>query len=48
MVVTHCGLGVLRELANEKLSDNDVAGTIITIAKVAEEVMGGTSGALYS
>ncbi|KAF8659843.1 hypothetical protein AX16_001728 [Volvariella volvacea WC 439] len=50
-----CGLtlkagaeGVLAELSKGNLKGSDVVGSVIAIAKVAEEAMGGTSGALYS
>ncbi|TFK75036.1 dihydroxyacetone kinase 1 [Pluteus cervinus] len=50
-----CGLtlktgaeGVLQQISQGKISGNDVVGSIIAISKVAEEAMGGTSGALYS
>ncbi|KAH7927347.1 dihydroxyacetone kinase [Leucogyrophana mollusca] len=50
-----CGLtlqdgatGVLKELEKGTVTGNDVVGSVIAIARVAEETMGGTSGALYS
>ncbi|EGN96653.1 hypothetical protein SERLA73DRAFT_111299 [Serpula lacrymans var. lacrymans S7.3] len=50
-----CGLtlkagasAVLKELANGTVTGDDVVGSAITVARVAEEAMGGTSGALYS
>ncbi|KAG6832675.1 hypothetical protein H0H87_000857 [Tephrocybe sp. NHM501043] len=50
-----CGLtlkagaeAVLRKLAEGKVDGADLGGSIIYIAQVAEEAMGGTSGALYS
>ncbi|KAH7914593.1 Dak1 domain-containing protein [Hygrophoropsis aurantiaca] len=50
-----CGLtlkdgatGVLKELEKGNVTGDDVVRSIITIAHVAEESMGGTSGALYS
>ncbi|KAI6149802.1 Dak1 domain-containing protein [Pisolithus tinctorius] len=50
-----CGLtlkdganGVLKALEEGKVSGEDVIGSMIAISKVAEEAMGGTSGALYS
>ncbi|KAF5336703.1 hypothetical protein D9758_015092 [Tetrapyrgos nigripes] len=50
-----CGLtlqsganAVLSSISSSLISGSDVVGSIIQIAKVAEEKMGGTSGALYS
>ncbi|KAH7890741.1 Dak1 domain-containing protein [Phlebopus sp. FC_14] len=50
-----CGLtlkdgasGVLKALEDGTVSGEDVVDSVITISKVAEEAMGGTSGALYS
>ncbi|KAI0766592.1 dihydroxyacetone kinase [Trametes elegans] len=50
-----CGLtlkagasGVLRNIKSGRITGDDVVGSIIAIAQVAEEDMGGTSGALYS
>lgn len=50
-----CGLtlkagatAVLKEVEEGRISGSDVVGSIIAISKVAEEQMGGTSGALYS
>lgn len=50
-----CGLtlkdganGVLKALKEGKVSGEDVVGSVIAISKVAEEAMGGTSGAFYS
>ncbi|EJD07701.1 dihydroxyacetone kinase [Fomitiporia mediterranea MF3/22] len=50
-----CGLtlkagaeGVLKEIDNGTITGSDTIGAILTIAKQAEEQMGGTSGALYS
>ncbi|PPQ64770.1 hypothetical protein CVT24_007856 [Panaeolus cyanescens] len=39
---------VLGKIQNGQISGENVAQLVITIAKVAEEAMGGTSGALYS
>ncbi|EPT00901.1 hypothetical protein FOMPIDRAFT_1023465 [Fomitopsis schrenkii] len=50
-----CGLtlqdganGVLKALQSGSVSGQDVVGSVIAVSKVAEEKMGGTSGALYS
>ncbi|GLB43410.1 putative dihydroxyacetone kinase [Lyophyllum shimeji] len=50
-----CGLtlkagaeAVLKKLSDGRIDGNDLVGSIITVAQVAEEAMGGTSGALYS
>jgi len=50
-----CGLtlktgasAVLKEIDTGKISGDDIVGSIITVSRVAEEQMGGTSGALYS
>lgn len=50
-----CGLtlkdgaqAVLREVETGRISGEDVVGTMIAVSRVAEEQMGGTSGALYS
>ncbi|KAF9269147.1 dihydroxyacetone kinase [Marasmius fiardii PR-910] len=50
-----CGLtlkagaqGVLSKINDGSISGKDVIGSVIGISQVAEEVMGGTSGALYS
>jgi dihydroxyacetone kinase len=50
-----CGLtlsagasGVLEDLNQGTITGEDVVNSVITISKVAEEKMGGTSGALYS
>ncbi|TCD71862.1 Dihydroxyacetone kinase 2 [Steccherinum ochraceum] len=50
-----CGLtlkdgaqSVLREVEAGRISGDDVVGSMIAISRVAEEQMGGTSGALYS
>ncbi|KAG5725447.1 Dihydroxyacetone kinase 1 [Termitomyces sp. T112] len=50
-----CGLtlkagaeAVLQKLSKGKIDGHDIGGSIIAIAQVAEETMGGTSGALYS
>ena len=39
---------MLNELAEGKITGNDLIGSMITIAQVTEEAMGGTSGALYA
>ena len=36
------------DIKSGKVSGNDVVGSMIAISKVAEEQMGGTSGAIYS
>ncbi|KAG6908783.1 hypothetical protein DXG01_003312 [Tephrocybe rancida] len=50
-----CGLtlkagaeAVLKKISEGKINGEDLGGSIITVAQVAEEAMGGTSGALYS
>ncbi|KAG1746664.1 Dak1 domain-containing protein [Suillus paluster] len=50
-----CGLtlkggatAVLGALSNNSITGNDVLGSVITISRIAEDAMGGTSGALYS
>ncbi|KAH9840217.1 dihydroxyacetone kinase [Rhodofomes roseus] len=50
-----CGLtlkdganGVLKALESGQITGEDVVGSVIAVSKVAEEQMGGTSGALYS
>ncbi|KAI6149797.1 dhal domain-containing protein [Pisolithus tinctorius] len=50
-----CGLtlkdganGVLKALKEGKVSGEDFVGSVIAISKVAEEAMGGTTGAFYS
>ncbi|GBE86465.1 Dihydroxyacetone kinase 1 [Sparassis crispa] len=50
-----CGLtlktgaqAVLREVQNGNITGEDVVRSVISVSKVAEEQMGGTSGALYS
>ena len=40
--------GVLKALEQGNITGRDVVGSMIAISKVAEEAMGGTSGALYS
>ncbi|KAK7056354.1 hypothetical protein VNI00_002908 [Paramarasmius palmivorus] len=42
------GDGVLGKIADGTISGKDVVGSVIAISQVAEEAMGGTSGALYS
>jgi hypothetical protein len=39
---------VLEALNKNSISGNDVLGSVITISRIAEDAMGGTSGALYS
>jgi Na+/alanine symporter len=41
-------IGVLAKISDGTINGHDVVGAVITIAQVAEEKMGGTSGALYS
>ncbi|OCH87380.1 dihydroxyacetone kinase [Obba rivulosa] len=50
-----CGLtlksgatAVLKQLDGGKITGEDVVGSVIAVAQIAEEQMGGTSGALYS
>lgn len=40
--------GVLKVLSQGVIMGGDVVNSMIAISKVAEEEMGGTSGALYS
>ncbi|KAI0741558.1 dihydroxyacetone kinase [Daedaleopsis nitida] len=42
------GASVLKALNDGRISGEDVISSVIAVAKVAEEEMGGTSGALYS
>jgi len=39
---------VLEALRNNSVSGSDVLGSVITVSRIAEDAMGGTSGALYS
>jgi dihydroxyacetone kinase len=39
---------VLAKVDSGEVNDSDLIYSIITIAQVAKEAMGGTSGALYS
>ncbi|KAG6840249.1 hypothetical protein C0991_007942 [Blastosporella zonata] len=39
---------VLKNLSEGKINGDNLGGSIISVAQVAEEAMGGTSGALYS
>jgi triose/dihydroxyacetone kinase / FAD-AMP lyase (cyclizing) len=41
-------VAVLSNIANGNVTGEDVVGAVLTIAQVAEEKMGGTSGALFS
>ena len=41
-------LGVLAKIESGDISGDDLVRSILNISKVAEEAMGGTSGALYS
>ncbi len=41
-------VAVLKGLQAGRISGDDVVRSVIAIAQVAEEEMGGTSGALYS
>lgn len=47
-IMTIVLLAVLAEIKSGKVSGKDVVGSMIAISKVAEEQMGGTSGAIYS
>lgn len=40
--------GVLAKIKSDEIKGDDLIRSIIIIAQVAEEAMGGTSGALYS
>lgn len=46
--ITHCVVGVLKEIEAGRISGTDVIGSTLAIATQTEEQMGGTSGALYS
>lgn len=46
--ITYYHSAVLAKIAEGRIDGNDVVGSVIAIAQVAEEAMGGTSGALYS
>lgn len=39
---------VIGKIDNGTIDGNNIVSSLIAIAQVAEEVMGGTSGALYS
>lgn len=39
---------VLKKIEEGAINGDDVAGSVFAISQVSEEVMGGTSGALYS
>lgn len=39
---------VLKEIEEGRITGEDVVGSVISVSRVAEEQMGGTSGALYS
>lgn len=39
---------VLADVKSGKITADDVVGSVIAVSKVAEEQMGGTSGAIYS
>ncbi|KAI0788772.1 dihydroxyacetone kinase [Abortiporus biennis] len=41
-------IAVLKEVESGRISGDDVVGSAISVSRVAEEQMGGTSGALYS
>lgn len=41
-------VAVLADIKSGKITGKDVVGSMIAISKVAEEQMGGTSGAIYS
>jgi len=41
-------LGVLAKIESGDISGDDLVRSILSISQVAEEAMGGTSGALYS
>ena len=39
---------ILAKIADQTIDGHDVVRSVVTISKVAEDIMGGTSGALYS
>lgn len=39
---------VLADVKSGKITAEDIVGSVIAVSKVAEEQMGGTSGAIYS
>jgi hypothetical protein len=41
-------VAVIGKIDNGTIEGNNIVSSLIAIAQVAEEVMGGTSGALYS
>ncbi|KAG5645704.1 hypothetical protein DXG03_005399 [Asterophora parasitica] len=45
---TIAGDAVLKKLSEGNIDGSDLVGSVIAVAQVAEEAMGGTSGALYS
>jgi hypothetical protein len=46
MILLHSA--VLARIGDQTIDGHDVVRSIIAIARAAEDVMGGTSGALYS
>lgn len=42
------GVAILKKIDQNVINGNDVAGSVMAISQVSEEIMGGTSGALYS
>lgn len=46
-ILTFC-VAVLRKIDECVIRGDDVAGSVFAISQISEEVMGGTSGALYS
>lgn len=48
MTVSQMTAAVLSDIESGKISGKSVVGSMIAISKVAEEQMGGTSGAIYS
>jgi len=39
---------VLAKIADQTIDGHDVVRSVIAVSRVAEDIMGGTSGALYS
>lgn len=48
MLIVNLSAAVLKALQDGRISGEDVTRSVIAVAQVAEEEMGGTSGALYS
>ena len=48
MKLTRTSVAVQADIKSGKINADDVVGSLVAISKVAEEQMGGTSGAIYS